>query len=111
MNGVVPNMSSEDVEMKIRTMFGQLHSIYLGVSFVHDLSQKTLDTIVSYGERLSAIIIASCIQGAKLYDSRKFIITEVSNGKVQLDSSLSYELVRKAFEDATDVSIVPGFIR
>lgn len=94
----------------IDEMFDQLRSIYVGVSYVRDLSNKTLNTIASYGERMSALIVADSLPTARLYDSREFIKTENSSGKVQLDSELSYRLVREAFSDCERISVVPGFI-
>lgn len=94
----------------IDEMFDQLRSIYVGVSYVRDLSNKTLNTIASYGERMSALIVADSLPTARLYDSREFIKTENSDGKVQLDSELSYRLVREAFSDCERISVVPGFI-
>ncbi len=49
----------------IDSLFEQLKSIFFGVYLVHDLSEKTLDAIVSYGERLSSNIVATLIKGAK----------------------------------------------
>lgn len=95
---------------KVDTLFEQLHSIYFGVYLIHDLSQKTLDTIVSYGERLSSTIVATLVRGSKWFDSRELIKTESVNGKNNLDSELSTKLLRDAFEDLPRVSLVPGFI-
>ena len=95
---------------KVDTLFEQLHSIYFGVYLIHDLSQKTLDTIVSYGERLSSTIVATLVRGSKWFDSRELIKTEAVNGKNNLDSELSTKLLRDAFDDLPRVSLVPGFI-
>ncbi len=95
---------------KVDTLFEQLHSIYFGVYLIHDLSQKTLDTIVSYGERLSSTIVATLVRGSRWFDSRELIKTEAVNGKNNLDSELSTKLLRDAFEDLPRVSLVPGFI-
>src|SRR3712207_9151874 len=82
----------------------QLKSIYFGVYLIHDLSEKTQDAIVSYGERLSSNIVATLIKGAKWFDSRKFIKTERLNGKHTLDSDLTYKLVKKTFSDLPHIS-------
>ncbi len=95
---------------KVDTLFTELHSIYYGVYLIHDLSQKTLDTIVSYGERLSSNIVSTFVRGSKLYDAREFIKTEVVNGKNTLDSELTTKLVIDSFKDLPRVSLVPGFI-
>lgn len=100
----------ENLFNKVDALFEQLKSIYFGIYLIHDLSQKTQDAIVSYGERLSSHIVATLIRGAKWLDSTEFIKTECKNGKHTLDAELTPVLVRKAFKDLPRVSLVPGFI-
>lgn len=95
---------------KVDSLFEQLHSIYYGVFLIHDLSHKTEDTIVSYGERLSSRIVATLIRGAKWFDAREFIKTEEKLGKRSLDSELTNKLVVNTFSDLPRISLVPGFI-
>ena len=94
----------------VDSLFEQLRSIYFGVYLIHDLSKKTQDAIVSYGERLSSNIVATLVQGAKWYDSREFIKTVRKNHKNTLDSELTNRLVRRTFNDLQRISLVPGFI-
>ena len=100
----------EQLFATIDSLFEQLKSIYFGVYLIHDLSEKTLDAIVSYGERLSSNIVATLIKGAKWYDAREFIKTVKKNGKHVLDSDLTNKLVRDTFDELPKVSLVPGFI-
>lgn len=94
----------------VDSLFEQLRSIYFGVYLIHDISKKTQDAIVSYGERLSSNIVATLVQGAKWYDSREFIKTMRKNHKNTLDSELTNRLVRRTFSDLQRISLVPGFI-
>ena len=95
-------------------LLSDLKSIYHGVYLIKDLSEKTLNAIVSYGERLSSNIVASLINGAKLYDSLTFIKTEKKHCKNMLVSDLTNSLVEETFKDLTGgvvkVALVPGFI-
>ena len=102
--------SREDLFNAVDSLFEQLKSIYYGVFLIHDLSEKTQDTIVSYGERLSSKIVATLIKGAKWFDSRDFIKTERKHGKHTLDSELTNKFVREIFVDLPRISLVPGFI-
>ena len=98
---------------KVDALFDQLKSIYYGVFLIHDLSKKTEDAIVSYGERLSSNIVAALIENGERMNSRDFIRTEKKNGKHVLDSELTSQLVREAFKSAeikNKVVVVPGFI-
>ena len=91
-------------------LFDQLKSIFFGVYLIHDLSQKTQDAIVSYGERLSSHIVATLIKGARRVNARDFIRTEKKNGQHMLSSELTMRLTREAFADMPRVAVVPGFI-
>ena len=94
----------------VDSLLEQLRSIYFGVFLIHDLSEKTQDAIVAYGERLSSNIVATLIKGAKWFDSRTFIKTEDKQGKHVLDAELTNKLVRQTFADLPRISLVPGFI-
>ena len=94
----------------INELLAELRSIYHGVYLIRDLSEKTQAAIVSYGERLSSNIVATLIDGAKWFDSREFIKTELKHCKHVLDSELTYRLVKEAFVSQPKTSLVPGFI-
>lgn len=100
----------ENLFNTVDTLFDQLKSIYYGVYLIHDLSEKTQNTIVSYGERLSSNIVATLIGGAKWFDSRDFIKTERRDHRNVLDAELTNKLVKETFADLPRVSLVPGFI-
>ena len=107
---ITDNKKREKLFNCVDAMFEQLRSIYFGVYLIHDLSPKTLDAIVSYGERLSSQIVAALIDGAKWFDAKSFIKTENKNNKHTLDAELTYQLVKKTFADLPRISLVPGFI-
>lgn len=95
---------------KVDALFEQLQSLFYGVFLIHDLSHKTQDAIVSYGERLSSNIVATLIRGAKWFDSRDFIKTHDQQGRRSLDSELTNQLVRKTFAELPRISVMGGFI-
>jgi aspartokinase/homoserine dehydrogenase 1 len=95
---------------RVNELLGELKNIYQGIYLIRDLSAKTSATIVSYGERLSSIIVATLIEGAVWYDSRAFIKTEKKHQRHILDSELTNRLVRETFREIPQVALVPGFI-
>ena len=100
----------QQLAQQLDSLFEQLRSIYFGVYLVHDLSEKTTNTIVSYGERLSSLIVATLIEGAQWFDSRRFIKTERTNHKNMLDNELTNQLVKQTFSQQPHIALVPGFI-
>ena len=94
----------------VDALLEQLRSIYFGVYLIHDLSEKTLDAIVAYGERLSSNIVATLIKGARWFDSRTFIKTEDKQGHHVLAAEDTNRLVKETFATLPRISLVPGFI-
>lgn len=107
---ITDTKAREDLFIKVDALLDQLRSIYFGVFLIHDLSEKTSDAIVSYGERLSSLIVSTLVKGSKWYDSREFIKTVDKNGKHVLDAELTTELVVRTFSELSRISLVPGFI-
>ena len=95
---------------QVNELLSELKDIFQGIYLIRDLSPKTSATIVSYGERLSSIIVATLIEGAVCYDSRLFMKTEKKHAKHILDSDLTAELVKETFKNLPKVALVPGFI-
>ena len=109
-DGIVPEGSRESVKRHVRETLGELENIYRGVYLIRDLSRKTSDTIVSYGERLSSFIISHIIDGAVLYDSCEFIKTVDRFDKHIVDFEVTDRLISERFKKLPRVALVPGFI-
>ena len=110
-DGIVPKEKQLDVKSIVNPLLEELGNIYRGVSLIKDLSERTLDIIVSYGERLSSVIISRIIDKAQHYDSRNFIKTEKQFGKHILDNEETQRLIHATFDNNNfEVAIVPGFI-
>lgn len=109
--GIVPEENQAELTIIVDALLEELGNIYKGVSLIKDLSPRTIDIIVSYGERMSSTIISRIIKDAKLYDSRYFIKTLEQFGKHVLDNDATQKLVHATFDDGNfNVAIVPGFI-
>lgn len=91
-------------------LLDELKSIYQGVYLIKDLTEKTSDAIVSYGERLSSNIAATLISGARWYDSREFIKTEKKHSLRVVEFETTNRLIAETFVDMPKVAMVPGFI-
>lgn len=114
-NNVIVNMvpveKREEVKSIVDSLLEELGNIYKGVSLIKDLSERTLDIIVSYGERLSSVIISRIIKDAQHYDSRDFIKTIKQFGKHILDNDTTQKYIHATFDNNNfKVAVVPGFI-
>ena len=100
----------EALQGKIGELLNELKDIFQGIYLIKDLSPKTSDMIVSYGERLSSLIVAELIKDARWFDSRAFIKKEKKHNKHTIDADLTTQLVRDTFSFLPKVALVPGFI-
>ena len=108
---VIPAGDARSVLLdQVNELLSELKNIFQGIYLIRDLSAKTSATIVSYGERLSSIIVATLIEDAVWYDSRTFIKTEKKHSRHILDSDLTAQLVKATFSELPKVALVPGFI-
>lgn len=99
-----------NVQRRVMLLLEELSNIYKGVYLIKDLSPKTCDTIVSYGERLSSLIISNVIKDAKLFDAREFIKTTKQFSKHLVDFDITNQLIKDTFSHLPKVALVPGFI-
>ncbi len=100
----------ETAKSLVTPLLRQLNDLYSGLYLVGDLSDKTLDTIASYGERMSSLIISQFIDGSKWLDARSFIKTGKKHSQHLVDNNLTNTLIRNTFRDLPQVTVVPGFI-
>jgi aspartokinase/homoserine dehydrogenase 1 len=109
-NFLIPAESREQVLTTVNGMLDELEMTLSGVFLLQELSRKTLDLLMSYGERLSAYIISFIINDAQYVDVRYLIKTDDSygNGTVQFD--LTNILLKNELSSLTKIAVIPGFI-
>ena len=110
MSGLFEGTALDTLRNQIRGMLDELANIYKGIYLIRDLSEKTQATVVSYGERLSSLIVSRLIKNASHCDSRHLIKTEKQFHKHIVDFSLTNELVRNYFSKSQPVVVMGGFI-
>lgn len=108
---VIPTGEKQaNLQRRVGELLNELKDIFQGIYLIKDLSPKTSNTIVSYGERLSSIIVTEIIDGAQLYDARTFIKTENKHNKHIIDNGLTNQLIKRTFEQLPQIAVVGGFI-
>ncbi len=99
-----------EVKEKVGQMLEELGRIIHGVSLIGELTPKTLDKVVGFGERLSSLIISEYITESKWFDSSKLIRTNSDFGKAIVNFEVTNSLIKQAFDGFSGIAIVPGFI-
>ena len=106
----VPPERREAVQEQVTSLLDDLGNIFRGVFLIRDLSPKTTDIVLSYGERLSSIIVSGVIAGSTLFDARTFVKTHPYFNKHIVDFDLTNSLIDRTFANLPRISVVQGFI-
>jgi len=100
-----------DFTMKeVESLVNEFQDVIQGVYLLQDLSNKTLDFLLSFGERLSATIIARYINEAVYIDSRKLILTDSKFGNATVQFEISNKKIKDKLRDFRKIALIPGFI-
>ena len=73
---LVPDNRKEAVWGKVSALLKELGDIFKGLSLIRSLPDRTLDLVLSYGERMSSIIVAGILEDAEHHDSLGFMRSE-----------------------------------
>lgn len=109
-DNLVPRDSKKYVAAKVKNLITDLDDILHGVFLLKELSLKTQDYILSFGERLSSFIISKIIKDAEFVDSREVIKTDRNFSSAKVDFKSTNELTKKRFKDFQKTALMPGFI-
>lgn len=108
---LVPEDQNKEVTSQITLLLKELEDIYTGVFLLSDLSPKSLNRIVSFGERMSSIIVTNIMENAEHRDSLNYVKTEKWFNKDIAARQLTDSLIRDTFPlPLKRTVIVGGFI-
>ncbi len=95
---------------EIKSLLDDFNEVLRGVFQLRDLSAKTLDLVLSFGERLSASIVARYLEGAHYIDARELIRTDSQFGSATVDMGVTMQAISKRSEEFNQLTVLPGFI-
>ncbi len=99
----------------IKQILSDLQSILQGVFLVKEASPKTLDAVMSFGERIAAFIVAQTFidRGvqAQFVDARNLVRTNNVYNNAKVDFPVTNENIREFYASHRDgIKIITGFI-
>ena len=112
---LLPIQQQSGTLSQVKQQFNELDGICDGVFLLGELSPRTKDRIVSYGELLSSMIISAKLQSLQIdqvwVDARKLITTNDHHGNAAVDFVSTEKKIQQYFQKEThQLYVVPGFI-
>ncbi|MEN9571877.1 MAG: hypothetical protein RL172_3108 [Bacteroidota bacterium] len=112
---LIPLTQQSSVLSQVKTLCNEIEDICNGIFLLRELSERTKDRVVSYGELLSSQIIAARLKSelgeCEWKDSRELITTNSNYGAAAVDFAVTNTKIKEYFS-ATPASLfmMPGFI-
>ncbi len=100
----------EGVDLYVNKLINEFKDLLYGIFLVGDLTPKTQDHLLSFGERLSSFILTNVLESATCMDMRHFIRTDSNFGSAQVDFEVTNNLIAEMLRAEKGIMVVPGFI-
>lgn len=113
-HALIPIKSQAPVLANVKMMLNELEDILHGTYLVGEYTERTLDFIMSFGERLSAFIIAEAFKvrgvDAEYCDARDLVKTDNRYGEAGVLQDETYRNIRTYFLNRSALQVITGFI-
>ncbi len=111
--GLIPVVKQSGVLARVKVLLNELEGVLQGVYLVGELSPKTYDFVVSFGERISSEVItrAFALHGLECewIDAREVIRTDQQHGNAKVDFETTNQAILERLQGVR-LAVVPGFI-
>lgn len=91
-----------------------LKNLLYGIFLVREVSPRTMDYVLSFGERNSAYLIFNVLRqnglNTSYLDARKIIKTDNNFGSATVDFTTTYGNIKEYYNQNTEIQIVTGFV-
>ncbi len=111
---LIPVQHQSHVLSFTKTYCNELEDILNGIFLLGELSARTLDRIMGFGELMSSRMLAAsfAVEGvnSQWVDARNLIRTNSQHGNAQVDFPSTYQSIQSALTPAKKLWVLPGFI-
>ncbi len=111
---LLPVQGQSSAFSKFKILFNELEDIMKGVYLIGELSPKSQDLVLSYGETFSSNIIFDYLSAegmnVTLADPRKLILTDSNFTNAMVDFKVTNQRIKEFIPTTEDLVLCPGFV-
>lgn len=112
---LIPLTQQSSILSQVKTLCNEIEDICNGIFLLRELSERTKDRVVSYGELLSSQIIAAKLKSdlgeCEWKDSRELITTNSNFGAASVEFDITNKKIKDYFNaSSASLFMMPGFI-
>jgi len=113
-SSLFPAATRSSIIAQVMRLTNELDDILNGISLIRECTPRTLDLVVSFGERLSALTVKNLFElngiACHSLDARDVVKTNRQFGSASPLNDISFRLIQSHFEQKPGMAIVTGFI-
>lgn len=102
------------VGKKVMALLLELEEIFHGIFLIKELTPRTLDYVMSFGERLSCTIISEAMNArgfeTEFLDARNIVRTDSAFGSAKVNFDLTDKNIQAYFSEHQKTQVITGFI-
>ncbi|WP_114748822.1 bifunctional aspartate kinase/homoserine dehydrogenase I [Pleomorphovibrio marinus] len=111
---LIPVQKQSTVLTYVKIRFNELEDLYHGIFLIKEFSARTSDYVVSFGERISAFILAEALKALDLetvfLDAREVIRTNDGFGNAKVNFPTTNQLIYDFYSQNSGMMVVTGFV-
>jgi aspartokinase/homoserine dehydrogenase 1 len=111
---IIPVQHQSYVLSFTKTYCNEMEDVFNGIFLLGELSNRTLDRIMSYGEMMSSKIIAASFElegcNSQWKDARSIIQTDSHYGNAAVNFTVTNTRIEKLADESKDLMVIPGFV-
>ncbi len=104
----------DNIIEQFNNIFSDLKDILHGVQLIHECTLRSMDLIMSFGERLSCklvnLLLKSIGLNSEFVDAREIIVTDNNYSSAQVFYKETYDKIKNRISGKRDIYIITGFI-
>lgn len=111
---LLPKSAQLPLRKKFAALSETLANLLHGIFLVREATPRTMDYVLSFGERYSALLLTTYLKNKKIkvdfLDARDIIKTDKRFGSAQVDKRITTRKIKKLFKENKNLQVVTGFI-
>lgn len=111
---LIPVTSQSAVLAQLKIWFNDLEDVLHGVALLWELSKRSLDFVMAFGERFSAFIISEYLKTLSIdssyLDAREVVFCDESFGSARVNFTTTNKAIQDRFATLTTTPVITGFI-
>ncbi len=111
---LIPVQKQSTVLTYVKIRFNELEDLYHGIFLIKEFSARTSDYVVSFGERISAFILAEALRALEIdtvfLDAREVIRTNDNFGNAKVNFPTTNQLIYDFYSQHQGMLVITGFV-